>query len=118
MTKIRHYRNIRYVWKFSRQQKVVSNLGGATIAYQELNEDTVVLGLALCVENFNKARGVEVAVKRLETMPVKVAKEELNGLFNMEDLYFSDLCDQLEAAYKSKGVNMDFYKAWELGLED
>ena len=117
MTKIRHYRNINTVWKLSGFVNEVSNLGGATIAYRELNEDAVLVGLALCVENFDKAKGTKIATNRLETMPVVVAKEDLEDLYNMEDLYFSDLGEKLETEYRAKGVHINLAHAWSLGLE-
>ena len=49
---------------------------------------------------------------QLSEQPVVVDASELDGIFNMEDLYYSNFATELEVSYKAKGVHLSFYKAY------
>lgn len=110
MTKIRHYRNMDY--NPCLDQFAPHNLGGATIVYRELAGDKIEVGVSLCIENFNRSTGERIARKRLNEQPVVVDASELDGIFNMENLYYSNFATELEVSYKAKGVHLSFYKAY------
>ena len=119
MLKIRHYRNtniIGYDVFADEGIEEVVNIGGATIAFRDLPDGKVELGLAVCVENFSRKEGIKRARFRLNRYPVIVDAEELSGIFTMEDLMFSDLGDKLTEVYKKMGINIDLYKAFTAGF--
>ena len=114
MIKIRHYRNIDVIsfnYATLAMETKNNNMGGATIAFQELGDGTVKLGLSVCVENFSRKTGIDYAKRRLIAMPIIVEADELSDIHTLQDLLFSDLGDKLEALYREKGVHIDLFKA-------
>ena len=65
--KFRHIRN--YMTDFRTGENVISNMGGATIAYKEVGENKIRFAVALCSEkdNFSKKTGRTIAAGRLKS---------------------------------------------------
>ena len=65
--KFRHIRN--YMTDYRTGENVISNLGGATIAYKEIGENKIRFAVALCSEkdNFSKKIGRTIASGRLKS---------------------------------------------------
>lgn len=119
MIKIRHYRNVDIVsfnYATLATETKNNNMGGATIAFQELGDGTVKLGLSVCVENFSRKTGIDYAKRRLIAMPIIVDADELSDIHTLQDLLFSGLGEKLQELYREKGVHVDLYKAYLAAL--
>ena len=84
--KIRHFRNIAYDVD---QGFFYHNLGGITIASEQIGENTFQIGVSICNrdDNFCKKLGRMLAFQRLAKNPITITREEMNEILEEDSAY-------------------------------
>lgn len=103
--KYKHYRYTQFVLgkDMNEVNEIIHNLGGYTMAYQELDNGDFLVGVSRCSDedNFSKLIGRGYAWVRLNFKPITVPKEDfLSHMKLVHDAY--DMADS-DIARKSLG---------------
>lgn len=100
--KFKHYRNP------DEDFDTVSNLGGVTITFRQLDADSYQLGIAVCSgkDNFCYATGRSISTDRMLKNPLVVSKEEMEDLLSQHDVFdlffLSDAIDKVDDHFKTR----------------
>ena len=105
---IRHFRNLKYDFNNCETpftaEFVIDNLGGITMASEQIGENTFEVGFAICNrdENFCKKVGRRIAIRRLNHYSIIVNREQMEELKESATAY--DFYTVAEPLLKEKGL--------------